>query len=181
MTRKPGKVIRRADPERPRRVPDQAQPALALRRHRTVEAGGDGKAGREHRLLEPGRSRSPSTLTWSRRVDVHALRPRNGGHGGRERRGGPGDFVWLSRAGVAHLVRNPFEAECCYLMGGRSATARLHRLSAAGEAVHPQARAGEADAFTRWAARNIPSVPPLIVSAAASRRRRRSRRSRSDW
>jgi uncharacterized cupin superfamily protein len=32
---------------------------------------------------------------------------------------GPGDFVGFPAPGVAHLVRNAFDAECSYLMGGQ--------------------------------------------------------------
>jgi uncharacterized cupin superfamily protein len=121
MTRKPGKVIRAAQIQSDRgayRI--KLNPRSRFEGTELSRPAGMEKLGVSIAWLEPG---AESFAFHAHMVEEEWMYMLSGratvDMADESVEVGPGDFVGFPAPGVAHLVRNPFDAECCYLMGGQ--------------------------------------------------------------
>jgi uncharacterized cupin superfamily protein len=63
---------------------------------------------------------------------------------------GPGDFIGFPTPGIAHLLRNPFDADLVYLMGGEAVPLDVLELSYARQALSVGLRQGAAGLLRAW-------------------------------
>jgi uncharacterized cupin superfamily protein len=121
MTRKPGKVIRAAQIQSERAAYRQRlNPRSRFEGSELSRPAGMEKLGVSIAWLKPGEESFAFHAHMVEEEWMYMLSGRAVVEMAEESvEVGPGDFVGFPAPGVAHLVTNPFAAECSYLMGGQ--------------------------------------------------------------
>ena len=89
--------------------------------HQMGKATGLQRTGVNLARIAPGKEAFPYHSHWQEEEWIYILEGRGLARiDGAEYEVGPGDFMAFPTPGVAHSLRNPFERELVYLMGGES-------------------------------------------------------------
>ena len=89
--------------------------------YQMAKATGLQRVGVNLARIPPGKEAFPYHAHWQEEEWIYILEGRGLARiDGEEYEVGPGDFMAFPAPGVAHSLRNPFERELVYLMGGES-------------------------------------------------------------